>query len=507
MPARTGAQFLAGLKDEREIWVDGERVRDVAAHPAFAGAAQFMASLFDHQHELADDCLMPDPETGEPINASHMIPRSREDLARRHRGLQRIAEQTVGLMGRSPDYMNVTFAGFAGREDEWRVHGNEQGAANLVAFQKELRRKDLSLTHTIIHPTVDKAKGDIVGLDDEVPLHKVENTEHGIRVRGARILATLAPFADELAVYPAHPIPAGGSRYALSFSIRMATPGLKFLCRDSVSRGRNKFDHPLSSRFDEQDAFVIFDDVEIPRERLFIDGQVDVYNAVMLTGWFPNVMQQTMIRAQTKLEFAYGLGCKMASAIGDKGQATAELLGELFGYSELARAAIATAEAEALHWGNGVWFPNGAPLNQLKHFMPVWMPRVNECLRLIGSHNLLATPTHSQLADPGLRPLIDKYLRGGGAPAEERIRIFRLAWDFVGSALASRSEQYERFYLASAARNRMQAHLLAPKERALALVDSFLKESADGSGNGGRRIGLDGSLDRGKARGLEPSVR
>jgi 4-hydroxyphenylacetate 3-monooxygenase len=488
MPARTGAQFLAGLKDDREVWVDGERMRDVAAHPAFSGAARFVADLFDVQHELADDCLMPDPETGEPINVSHVIPRSREDIARRHRCLQRIAEQTVGLMGRSPDYMNVTFAGFAGREDEWRVHGNEAGAANLVAFQKELRRRDLSLTHTIIHPTVDKSRGDIVGLDDHVPLHKLENTEHGIRVRGARILATLAPFADELAVYPAHPIPAGGSRFALSFAIPLDTPGLKFLCRDSVSRGSNTFDHPLSSRFDEQDAFVIFDDVEVPRERLFIDGQVDVYNHVMRTGWLPNVMQQTMIRAQTKLEFAYGLGYRMASAIGDNSQPTAELLGELFGYAELARAAIATAEAEALHWGNGVWFPNGAPLNQLKQFMPVWMPRANEILRLVGSHNLLATPTKSQLDDASLGPLIAKYLKGAGVDAETRVRIFRLAWDFAGSALGGRGEQYERFYLSSAARNRMLAHLLAPKERALALVESFLQEDVDGHGDGRRRL-------------------
>jgi 4-hydroxyphenylacetate 3-monooxygenase oxygenase component len=477
MPARTGSQFLAGLKDDREIWVDGERVHDAASHPAFAGAASLMAELFDLQQTHAEDCLMPDPETGEPINVSHMIPRSRADIERRSKCLRRIAEHTVGLMGRSPDYMNVTFAGFAGRDDEWAVAGNLQGAANLVAFQKELRRRDLSLTHTIIHPTVNKGMPDVAAGGGDVVLHKVENTEHGILVRGARVLATLAPFSDELAVYPAMPIPVDGARYALSFSIPMATPGLKFLCRDSVSRGTNKFDFPLSSRFDEQDAFVIFDDVEIPRERLFIDSQVDVYNSVMLTGWFPNVMQQTMIRAQTKLEFAYGLGCRMASAIGDKSQPTAELLGELFGYAELSRAAIRTAEAEAVHWGNGVWFPYGPPLNQLKQFMPVWMPRANEILRLIGSHNLLATPTHSQLNDAQLAPLIAKYLQGAdGLSAETRTRIFRLAWDFAASALGGRGEQYERFYLASAARNRAHAHALAPKERALALVDRFLQE-------------------------------
>ena len=135
MAARTGEEFLRGLKDDRAIWVDGERVTDVAGHPSFAGAARMIAELFDLQHAEADACLMPDPQTGEAINVTHMIPRSREDLERRHRCLETIAERTVGLMGRSPDYMNVTFAGFAGRSDEWGAFGNEEGAAKLVAFQ------------------------------------------------------------------------------------------------------------------------------------------------------------------------------------------------------------------------------------------------------------------------------------------------------------------------------------------------------------------------------------
>jgi 4-hydroxyphenylacetate 3-monooxygenase oxygenase component len=480
MGARTGEQFLRGLRDEREVWVDGERVRDVANHPAFSGAARTMAELFDLQHAHPDACLMPDPETGEAINASHMIPRSRADLERRHVCLQQIAEHTVGLMGRSPDYMNVTFAGFAGRTDEWGAFGNEAGAANLVAFQRRLRRADLSLTHTIIQPTIDKSQPDINAGDGEIALHVVGETASGIVVRGARILATLAPFADELAVYPGMPLPPDGQRYALSFAIPMATPGLKFLCRDSVSRGTNRFDHPFSSRFDEQDAFVIFDNVEVPRERLFIPANLEVYNQVMSRSWFPNIMQQTMIRAQTKLEFAYGLACKMAEVIGDKGQPTLEMLGELFGYAELARAAICTAEAEAFEFGNGVWFPNGQPLSQLRHFLPIWFPRVNEILRLIGSHNILATPTESQLRDPVLGPLIAQYLQGaGGTSAETRIRVFRLAWDFAASALGSRNEQYERFYLASGARNRVFSHIFAPKERSTRLVERFLQEKPE----------------------------
>ncbi len=235
MPARTGQQFLNGLREPREIWVGDDKVADIAGHPAFAGAAEAMAGVFDLQHQHGADCLAPDPETGEPINVSHLIPRSKADIARRHAGLARIAEYTVGVMGRSPDYMNVTYAGFAGRCDEWRAHGNDEGAENLVAYQKHLRRNDISLTHTIIHPTIDKGAGDRIRVGDDVPLHKVGETEHGILVSGARILATLAPFADELAVYPGHPLPEGADDYALAFCIPMTTPGLKFICRDSFS--------------------------------------------------------------------------------------------------------------------------------------------------------------------------------------------------------------------------------------------------------------------------------
>jgi 4-hydroxyphenylacetate 3-monooxygenase oxygenase component len=483
MGARTGKQFLAGLKRPREIWIGDEKVSDVASYPSFAGGAQTLAQLFDLQHQAADVCLMPDPETGEPINVSHMIPRSRDDLRRRHQGLQRTAEFSVGLMGRTPDYMNVTFAGFAGREVEWAANGNERGAANLVSYQKRLAREDLSLTHTIIQPTIDKALGDAPAAGNDVALRKVADTEHGIVVRGARILATLAPFADEIAVYPAHPLPEGAEAYALAFCIPMGTPGLKFICRDSCASRPNLFDHPLSSRFDEQDAFVIFDDVEVPRQRVFIDGQRALYNTAMVYG-FQNPMQQTMIRAQTKLEFAHGLATRMAEAINDVSPATQQMLGEIWTYAEFARTAIQSAEEEAEEFCKGLWFPKHGPLAALRAALPSWFPRVGEIITLIGSHNLLAAPTRAQFGDPSLRPLIDHYLRGAnGVCAEKRARLFRLAWDFAGSALASRNQLYERFYLASGARCYQIANLAAPKERGRRLVDRFLEEDVSAVGD------------------------
>ncbi|MGH7931937.1 MAG: 4-hydroxyphenylacetate 3-hydroxylase C-terminal domain-containing protein [Candidatus Binataceae bacterium] len=167
-------------------------------------------------------------------------------------------------------------------------------------------------------------------------------------------------------------------------------------------------------------------------------------------------MRQTMIRAQTKLEFAYGLAARMAEVINDVSPRTNQMLGEIWSYAELTRAAVSSSESESYEWGNGVWLPAYGPLKALRASLPVWFPRVNEIIRLIGSHNLLPTPTRAQLDDPQLRPLIDHYLRGAqGVSAEERARVFRLAWDFAGSALGGRNEQYEPFYLASSSCNHM----------------------------------------------------
>jgi 4-hydroxyphenylacetate 3-monooxygenase oxygenase component len=480
MAARTGEQFLAGLRSRpREIWVDGERIGDVTAHPKLAGAARSLASIFDRQHAYPDECLVPDPETGEQIGISHMFPRSRDDLRCRHAGLTRLSEGTVGLMGRTPDYMNMKFSGFASAPWVWAgADGrNRSGADNLVAYQKRLARDDVSLTHTIIQPTVDK-RTDSAILGNEVTIRKVGESVDGIVVRGARVLATLAPFADETTVYPALPIPAGADAYALAFAIPLDTPGLKFLCRDSASAaGADAFDRPLSSRFDEQDAFCIFDDVIVPHDRVFIDGDVDIYNSIGDTGFAIHMTTQSTTRALTKLEFAYGLATRMAEMIGDHSPATNDLLGELACYVQVTRNAL---ELSIEHgWRrerDGMWFPNGPALEPMRALLATWMPRVAEIVTLIGSHNLLTTPTRAQLDDAELRPLIDETLHGAdGTSAEDRAAVFRMAWDFVGSGLAGRGFLYERFYLTSATRNRQRLHVAGfDRTRANRLVDQML---------------------------------
>jgi 4-hydroxyphenylacetate 3-monooxygenase oxygenase component len=476
--ARTGQQYLDELaKDERELYLEGERIANPFEHPKLAQAAQSLARVFDLQHEHPDELLFPSPDDGSLVGISHIIPRSREDLERRRRGFELTAAATAGMMGRTPDYLNVTFACFAGRSDVWARRGNEQGAENVVAYQKLMRDRDLSTTHTIINPQVDRSKPEAEQAAGEVALHKVSESSEGIVVRGARMLATLAPFADELTVYPGSDIRPQDGNYALAFALPMGTPGLKFVCRDSFAKGRSHFDYPLSSRFDEMDAVAIFDDVVVPHDRLFLSGDTVGYSEVISdTGWRGHIMHQAFTRAYIKLLFAFGLGHLMANTTGVvRFDHIQEKLGQIWNLVELTRAAIVAAEAGSQLDAGGVWYPDDRPFMALRGEMPKWVPHVIELLQLIGGGGFMCTPAEADVKGP-IADDIAKYFQAAGADAERRIRLFRLAWDFVGSDLGGRGELYERFYLSDSFRMTALAYNVADKSRAVELVEQFLRD-------------------------------
>lgn len=486
MAARNGDAYLKGLRaTSREIWLGDERVDDVLDHPRLRPGADAIAAYYDLQLERPDELLVEDPETGEPINISHVPPLSTDDLAARGQGLRLISELSMGVMGRTPDYMNVTFAGFVADPTRWAgADGrNDEGYENLVAFQKRLRRDDLSLTHTIVHPTVNKAT-DKTFAENRVPLHKVDETPTSIIVRGARLLSTLAPYADEQTVYPGAPLPPdAGPEFALAFSIPMDAPGMVFLCRDSGTKlDVDPIDAPFSTRFDEQDAFCIFDDVEIPKQNLWIDGDIEVYNTTMgMSPWWPNIMQQTTTRALTKLEFAFGLATAMAECIGDDTDRAAELIGEIWGYVEMTRSGLIAGQAQARTWEDGLVTLEPRACHPLRALIPAWFVRVNDILKTLGSHNLLQVSSQAQIDDPRIRSLIEEFMPGADvASAEERSNLFRLAWDFAGSELGGRNELYERNYLGSTRTSRMHAARLYSrdgKERGRALVEKVLADA------------------------------
>lgn len=478
MAARTSQEYINGLDDDRVVWLGDKKIK-VTEEPAFKGSLHGMAGYYDWQHRFAEDCLVTDEVTGKPMSASHIVPRNAEDLAKRHRCFDRLVRYSYGMLGRTPDYCNTSLAGQVARSDIWAKAGDERHHDNLKMFQREVIEGDLAMTHAIVHANIDKSIGDLDGMNADLTVKVVERRSDSIVVRGAKVLATLGPFADEIFVYPAHPIMKSGYEdYALAFSIPIKTKGLIQICRDHYGVDANQADLPFSARFDEQDSFVIFDDVEIPNERVFIDGNMAVYNSIA-PGVFPgNVLHQTAIRAKAKLEFAYDLLCQIAKVTGaDKKPEVAVMLGEVQCYISLTRSTIAGAEARAYDWGAGAFFPH-QDLGVLRSVMPGWMVRINDMIQTLGSHNLLSTPPQAAFDNPEIGPLLERYLPGAnGISARERAQTMRTAWDFVGTALAGRVELYERFYLASPTRNMMTEHMVAQMNGGWGQVAEFLKDS------------------------------
>jgi len=256
------------------------------------------------------------------VNVTHIIPRSKEDLERRRRAFEIVAAATAGMMGRTPDYLNVTFACFAGRADVWARRGNEQGAANLVAYQKH----------------------------------------------------------------------------------------------------------------------------------------------------------QAFTRAYVKLLFAFGLGHLIGTATGvTRFDHVREKLGQIWNLVELTRSGIVAAEAGSAPDEAGVWCPDERPFLALRGEMPKWMPKANELLQLVGGGGFMCTPSEADVKGP-MADVVAKYFQAAGADAERRIRLFRLAWDFLGSDLGRRGELYERFYLSDSFRMTGVAYNLADKTEAVELVEQFLRD-------------------------------
>ena len=403
--ARTGEQFLEGLRQGgREIWLRGERISHPLDHPELRDAALSLARVFDLQHEHASEMLAPSPGGPE-------LPR------------QRHPPDPAGARGAGPAPARVRAGrGAVGRRDGADPGLPERdvrvlrGALGGVGAPRErpcaprtwsptrqfMRDADLSTTHALMNPQVDRTKPEAEQAMGQVALHKVGETADAIVVRGARMLATLAPFADELLVYPGSDIRPQDGRYALSFAIPIATPGLRFICRDSYSKQRDVYDYPLSARFDEMDAVVIFDDVEIPRERVFLDGDTVGYSEVITdTGWRGHIMHQAFTRAWVKLSFALGLGHAIATTTGVvRFDHIQEKLGQIWAMSELARSAIVAAEAGASVDAGGVMAPDERPFVALRGEMPKWLPRVNELLQLIGGGGFMATPSRGRFGRP-----------------------------------------------------------------------------------------------------------
>jgi 4-hydroxyphenylacetate 3-monooxygenase len=476
--ARTGAEYLAGLADDREVWIGGARVRDVAKHPAFCRGAQTIAALYDMQHDsrYRDLLTYDSPSSGERVGTAFMTPHSVADVQQRGRAIKLWADASCGMLGRSPDFLNTNLMAFAANAELF-AEGQPWFAENVRRYYEHCRENDLCLTHTLLNPQINRAVGASELPDPYLALGILEQTSDGIILRGARMLATLAPYADELAVFPSTVLKSGPEeeRYALAFAVPMATPGLRFICRDAFDSGRSAFDAPLSSRFDEMDAVVVFDDVLVPWDRVFIAGDVELCNNVFRrTNTMPHLIHQFATKNIAKCEFVLGVALLLVETIAVEGfQHVQEKLAEMILYLESMRALVRAAEADTMIGENGVAYPAAMPLAAARNLMPRYYPRMIEILQLLGASGFMATPSEADF-EAQVGPELDRYFQAARADARARVRLFRLAWEVAGSGFGSRQVLYERFFSGDPVRNMASLYLSYDKTAAIARVRSLL---------------------------------
>ncbi|HZO21100.1 MAG TPA: 4-hydroxyphenylacetate 3-monooxygenase, oxygenase component [Steroidobacteraceae bacterium] len=446
--ARRGAQVLQRLREQPPaLWYAGEPVKDVTVHPAFKGGVHTLARLYDLQWEKADITLYDSPTSGQKVARSFMMPRTREELISVSRAMQVWEDYTHGMMGRVPDYINRAMTGYAAGAP-FLAEADPRFGENAVRYYEYLRENDLCLTHTLIPPQANRAVSSAKQADPFLAARIKEETDAGMVIRGCRMLATL-PISDELMVFPSTLLksPEEDAPYAFGFSIPSSTPGLRFLCRESVDYGRSHFDHPLGSRFEEMDAVVIFDDVFVPWENVFLHRDIQRCNqAYARTGAVAHMTHQVVVKNIAKCEFLLGLASLMVNAIGAEiFQHVQEKVAEIWVNLETMKAFLRAAEADAALDEWGVMRPDWNPLDAARNLFPRLYPRMIEIIQQIGASGLVAMPTAQDVRGP-LAEDIRKYYQAARAEAFERIPLFRLAWDASISAFAGRQVLYERFF-------------------------------------------------------------
>ncbi|MER5183309.1 4-hydroxyphenylacetate 3-hydroxylase N-terminal domain-containing protein [Streptomyces sp. NPDC002896] len=474
---RNGSDYLASLKDSRRIYVDGAPVEDVAHHPAFAPIANTIAGLLDLAADPASELTRTDPDTGATVNRLFTTPRSREDLTAFREAATTWARHTHGWVGRSPDHVGAFFAAFAAHPEAFH-DGARDFAANVTAYQKRIVAEDLYLSYAIIPPQVSRATTAHAWDGELIQVGVAEERADGIVVRGAQMLATGGAVADEIFVSCIKPLSPEDSDFALSFAVPVGAEGLKLYCRRPYAPAASSpYDYPLTTRFDETDALLVFDDVFIPWERVFVYRDVaGLRRQFFDTGAHVLGNWQAQIRFAVKLQFLAGLARKVAAVNGvDTFPGVVEKLGELASLASLVESAVLAGEYTAAPDGQGLWRPGARAVYGAMGLQAELYPRVLAILRdLVGGGVLQVPSSVADMTNPQERADIDRYVHSPNAPAEERVKLFKLAWDAVGSEFAGRHHQYELFYAGAPFVVKGYAFRNYGFEGPLAEVDAFL---------------------------------
>ncbi|MFE7131869.1 4-hydroxyphenylacetate 3-hydroxylase family protein [Streptomyces sp. NPDC057638] len=445
----TGDEYVESLRDDREVYLYGERVADITAHPAFRNPVRMTARLYDALHDPAHRPVLTtatDTGSGGYTHRFFTTPRSADDLVADQRAIAAWSRMSYGWMGRSPDY-KAAFLGTLGANADFYAPFED----NARRWYRESQEKVLYWNHAIVHPPVDRQlPPDEVG---DVFVHVEKETDAGLVVSGAKVVATNSALTHHnfIAHYG---LPIRRKEFALIATIPTGAKGVKLICRPSYAATAavmgSPFDYPLSSRLDENDSILVLDEVLIPWEDVFVYG--DMAKIQMFSGQSGFLERFTFhgcVRLAVKLEFIAGALAKALEITGTQDfRGVQTRLGEVLAWRNLFQGLADAAARNPVTWHNGAVLPNPQYGMAYRWFMQIGYPRIKEIIQQdVASGLIYLNSSAEDFKNPRIRPYLDKYIRGSdGTDAVERVKVLKLLWDAVGTEFGGRHELYERNY-------------------------------------------------------------
>ncbi|GBQ89016.1 aromatic ring hydroxylase [Gluconacetobacter johannae DSM 13595] len=443
---RTGQDYIDSIRDGRRVWMNGERVADVTRHPMFRPLVDIRARIYDMQHEAAfRDRMTCLDENGVASSVALQLPRTQADWQAKRLATDTVLDEVGGV---------VTRVGDETIGEMWSLYDG-QDILNEVdpTFSRNIRHHvDKAIRADPFHVSANTdPKGDRSkrpqDQDPDMLLHVVRETDAGIIVRGAKY-ETAAAYANQAFTKPtiANWGDAALSDYAVGFVCDFSSPNLKFICRTGFAGRAPAEDYPLSNRYDEVEALVIFDDVLIPWENVLFYRHTKA--ATFIRATLHRYSAFAFVQRNLKLaDMMIGTALFNVRQTGlDRQQAVQEKLARLACYREGINAHLTAAIATAEPSPGGLLMPNQSLLFSGRVLACSQLHEMMHLARELCGGQICVTPDAAAFADPETGPWLEKfYTINDQWAATDRRRLLAYGRDLLNSDYAGHRLTFQLF--------------------------------------------------------------
>jgi 4-hydroxyphenylacetate 3-monooxygenase len=445
---RTGDEYRESLRDGRTVCYQGKEIDDVTTDRMTRGGVNTIADMYDSQHTPeGQELLTYVREDGARVTASYLVPRTIEDLTFRRKGIEFVTRQTFGVYGRGMDMIAELLVGFYSAMPSMRKLSPEF-ADNLEWYRSYAEENNIHLAETIVDTQGYRSRGAGTAPDTAPPeravLRVTKKTDEGVWISGVKAVGTAAPVAHEVLVgnlLPVSPEEAGW------FIVPINADGVKVFCREAVHLPDTTIEaHPIDARGEEFESLVAFDNVFVPRERVFSLeapelNAVDFYYYALsgLEHWY------TFVRMTAKAELYAGLAQLVVDTLElEKVQVVRQRVAEIFEYAAILRAMAMASEQKAELSESGVMIPHLGMVSIGRSYALQHLPMIYHTLIDICGQGPMLRFSQEDLDTPAaFGKNLGWFLDSRNVSAREKQQIMSLVWDAAGGANAARVKMFE----------------------------------------------------------------